>query len=107
MVEKYILMHYSVRDGEKEYGDKSLFKVVCSETTTEDEISLTALKELAYQIFGEEDEDWEYNEEENQIEGIHGEYRILEDDGYKIIPKEHFDILKIYMGSDSITVNKK
>ena len=104
MVTKYILAHYSIRDGEIEYGDKALYEVHVAESTTQEALDLAVIKQLAEENFGEENEDWEYNAKEQYVEGIHGEYRILESNGGDEIPKEHFDVLKIYLGSDIIEV---
>lgn len=93
---KYILAHYSIRDGEIEYGDKTLFQI-------EGEINeLAILKQIAEENLGEEGEDWKYDEKENYVEGIGCEYRIIESPSITEIPREDFEILKKYLGSSTL-----
>lgn len=107
MVSKYLIVHHSIRDGEIEYGDKSVVELVSTE-----EINLTDIidnarikslltKTFADENFGEEDEDWEFNDD-GQAEGIHGEYRILEVEMFHEISKENFDVLKLYLGMNAV-----
>lgn len=103
MVSKYLLIHYSIRDGEIEYGDKVLVEMEVKPETTEEVIDLALKRMLGNDNFGEENDDWELNED-GQVEGCGGEYRILELEDKKEIPKEHFDILKLYMMAETLTV---
>lgn len=98
---KYILAYYSIRDGEIEYEDKMLVKLVTKIEISDEEIEKLIQKEIGTQKFGKEDEDWEINNDE-QIEGCGGEYRIAELEDYNFIPKEHFNILELYLGSTKI-----
>lgn len=114
---KYIHVHYSIHDGEIEYGDRTVFEI----TDLADNIDIQApkvndlimkalVKQLAYENFSIEDADElkeNIDEEDSSRVWEDGQAwgRCLEVEEFKEIPKEHYDILKIYLYGETLKVD--
>ena len=107
MSKTYCWVHYSIRDGDTQYGSNEPV-VIEGDFNPEDE---KLWKLLLFKLIGEDEFGMEADEMEDATEKDGttfqmtecGGYRIGEIEDIKVIPQADFDVLKNYMGWTEIT----